>query len=345
MILHENVGEFPFKFLQSSLASQYVLDERNSVVIDSRDHGQAYERVRRLSILLHKSQIKLDVGFPSSLKAWEVTCRRDCKFSWRSYFWASEDEFKEEIKWASGRPASMAGGSMPVESLVPLQRRDFYDTLTEAERNFHAIYSGLAPSGCAFLGQSPDKRRSHNEGKAELMTMTEHPDLAWSFEHSRWLTPREMQLVHNYPMRADCQNFNALTSFNVSRESKGLPARKRNAVKKQVGNGMSLCCIGVALHWAIMYRSFRAERFRLCRRTSSALASLARLPVRKTIGKDIQVTSSASRHPRDRHTFTAVELIEGSVIQAGCLALALRTFVGAIATMAAECHSISGITH
>ena len=45
-------------------------------------------------MLIHKSQVVAPMGFNLWLADLEQMCRRVCDFTWHAYFWASEEEHR-----------------------------------------------------------------------------------------------------------------------------------------------------------------------------------------------------------------------------------------------------------
>eukprot|EP00959_Pyramimonas_sp_CCMP1952_P064393 1344832-Pyramimonas_sp.AAC.1 len=103
------------------------------------------------------------------------------------------------------------------------------------------------------LGQDANEHPQHSKNDQIMQPIIRKPELYHSPQHGRWLTPWELFTVHNYPIDPTLSWYGMTCSFNVARDSKGFPPRRRNALLTQVGNGMSLATesLGINLIWAL----------------------------------------------------------------------------------------------
>eukprot|EP00959_Pyramimonas_sp_CCMP1952_P305338 6389902-Pyramimonas_sp.AAC.1 len=101
---HENVPGFPWDLLVSELESKYMCSSDNSVVVTASQHGQAYQRARRMSLFIHKRVVNrmLRPVMPLFCDV-EHLCRRACDFTWRAYFWAPAADVEAEAAIAASR--------------------------------------------------------------------------------------------------------------------------------------------------------------------------------------------------------------------------------------------------
>ena len=267
IIYHENVGEFSLQLSQDELGDLYVIQPSLSCIICPSLHGQAYERARRLSIIIHKSLIVAPVARNLSLPSWQNFAKaseRTCKFDWRVYFRCDDAAVEaSEIQWASNRPKIQEDALLPPSrrpDRSALEESKFDRALNDIELNWKGLYRLLMGTGfgVASLGQDPTTRPTCTNGKLALYTIVKNPEIMYSLYHKRWMFPEEMPLVHNWPVddlviaEWDWVNsIEGLCSFSMDRDMFGFPPRKRNQRIAQIGNGMSLACI--SLGWVFIW--------------------------------------------------------------------------------------------
>jgi len=289
VIIHENVGEFPLKLLRDAFGDLYLVLEWCSVVLSLCEHGQANDRVRRISILFHKRCIVVDVrhSFPIHWKDFVVEARRTCSFDWTAYFRATEEvehdreELLAEIAWALDRRSMKGMSDLEKASRCHFVLNSKFDeALNNTELAWRDEYlRQLGAYSVCSLGQDPFARPCSNWGARSLHTIIRKPELMYSHIHHRWLTPQELALVHNLPMAPrdfTFLHFGAETSFSRDREAYNFPPRRRNDLKCQIGNGMGLCCLGIA--WSYVWMCLaRLQFLQRCAPTSSLLLAAKRL--------------------------------------------------------------------
>jgi hypothetical protein len=90
-IIKEDGAAMPFQVLAADFSAIYIVDVRNSVVMNSKYHGQAYDRTRRITIMKHKrtqyvspEKVLTPPGMPS-FTDFELLCRRVCNYDWTLY--------------------------------------------------------------------------------------------------------------------------------------------------------------------------------------------------------------------------------------------------------------------
>ena len=264
---HENVGQFPLSILIEELGELYFIDERNSAVCDAANHGNSYTRASRLTIAVHRREMMSCLPIQRNLDtdgfvAFERECRRQCGFTWQTYFLAEEPELQAELAWANTRPqkkseiaASSSSGEDETIPVFPLSRRDFWDSSRKQETTWRNEYFAMCPNGVVLIGQNPQTHAQTNGGKRQLQPLIAKSDLYWSFHHCRWLLAQEGLIIHNYPLLPEMVRFDALCSFNKKREDYRLPVRRRHAMKRQCGNGMVLSQMGPGWLWIWMARA------------------------------------------------------------------------------------------
>ena len=91
-----------------------------------------------------------------------------------------------------------------------------------------------------------------------MFTITKHPDLHWSCELLRWLTPFELLAIHRWPVRQTLSSTCAC-SFNRDRKHFHFPARRRNQILMQAGNGMDLAVVDLLFHWVCVRMAREAK--------------------------------------------------------------------------------------
>ncbi len=204
-ILHENVEPFPPEMLLELLGDKYLMI--GSAVICASKCGNAYDRRRRFTWLVNKKSCV----FPAAktvVPSWSdfpLLYFRECCFSWKAYFNASEDDIENELQWARSRPAHKD---------KPYARHctDFQKFLNDWEQRCMDKYEDVCPQGVAWLGQCPENHSTHNGSRNTLCTITKKMNLLWSFTHCRWLTAGELPRAHNIPMPGD----NIQEAWNVT---------------------------------------------------------------------------------------------------------------------------------
>ena len=249
-ILHENVVGFAHEILIELLGDLYLVQ---SLVINSACLGQYAERPRRYTVLMHRRLFLQQLAGP--LINWDEQFVH--KFwrtleatSWRELFTiGSEDEIKAELRWAAARPDSFAR-SAPVDlddPSVQFERVLIPNELRRLER-----YIEMGPVGVCSLQQDPDTRISCNHNRATVHCMIKKNFPTFSVEHHRWMTPLETIATNTVVVNASLSVFGETSSWMRTRESFGLPARKRHAMFEQVGDGMSLPCVGLPMLWFLI---------------------------------------------------------------------------------------------
>eukprot|EP00959_Pyramimonas_sp_CCMP1952_P239273 5000276-Pyramimonas_sp.AAC.1 len=185
--------------------------------------------------------------------SWKDYCEyaeRKCKFSWDSYFWQNRDdaEVQAELEWARTRAAVIAETETAEGMDLRSHLSEFEAALSNWEIENLRRYQELEKDGIYTLGQHALKHAHYSRHKSTMHTIIKHPDLHFSNKHKRWLTPKELLTIHNYPMISDASQFRLQSSFQVDRASKCFGPRSRTQVLSQIGNGMSLCTenLGIA---------------------------------------------------------------------------------------------------
>ena len=179
-----------------------------------------------------------------------AAARRERHCDWTIYFRADQAAIDAEVAWALKRPSIQTNGTNRVGETSPSDRALNDKELEDKEK----YRENMGGRGVCSLGQNPLRRPVHTRGLPTLYTITKKPDLFYSMEHHRWLTPCELSMVHNMPMASrdrEYLSFGAETSFLRGRDAYGLPPRRRNELRHQVGNGMSLSCMGVG--WCYIF--------------------------------------------------------------------------------------------
>ncbi len=121
VVYHENVSEFPLRLLEEELGDIYVVVPAMSAKVCPSKYGQAYERVRRLTIMWHKKFVQVfateAVVIGSSFEDFCVMARRTCHFNWESYFCLvpEDPELQREIEWSLARPSVKADSKKPTD--------------------------------------------------------------------------------------------------------------------------------------------------------------------------------------------------------------------------------------
>ena len=94
-----------------------------------------------------------------------------------------------------------------------------------------------------------------------MQTLIAHSHMMWSDVHNRWMSAREVLSLQGFSVHAhhfehlgiDESARCKLCSFNTSRASTGMAARKRSAMVMQARNSMHISVVGAALLWSAMY--------------------------------------------------------------------------------------------
>ena len=200
-----------------------------------------------------------------SWKIFAARAQRERRCYWEIYFRADREgagdadrqELQNELAWASKRRTVQAQQSPQDEDAS-----DFDRALNPMQTYRKKIYaSWLNGKGVLNLGQDPHERPCYTRGEPLLNTITKQGDFWYGLEQKRWLTVNELAMVHNLPMAERDRSlafFGMETSFMKCREANGMPPRRRGEVRAQIGNGMSVCCMGVGWHFIAMSLSILA---------------------------------------------------------------------------------------
>ena len=261
VVYHENVSGFPLQLLRDELSDMYVVSDSMSCLVCPSRFGQAYERVRRLTILWHKRWVSVGAResclLGSSFQDFCTMAERTCTFDWKSYFWISGKEVNDELQWSLRRPrlakdVQKSSRNRPDRTSFDITDHDKSLNDFEAENIQH--YLSMHRDSVCSVGQNAFTHPQWNHGRPTLHTIIKKGDLFYSRHFGRWLTPSELLQVHNYPMKAGTSFFGLRSSFDFARSSMGLPERRRNSMISQVGNGMALSTqvLGFAFITALM---------------------------------------------------------------------------------------------
>ena len=252
VIYHENVPDFPFSLLQQELGDMYIVRPEDSVIVCASDCGQPYRRNRRLTIMFHKRLAVARLMW--SWTDFAERARREVNCNYSIYFRADEEALAAELAWGKSRSQRRR----PENSSAPRVGEDseWDKCLTDGELQRKQQYlTMMNDTGVCNISQDPEGRPTYTRGLPLLNTITKHSDLLYGVAQRRWLTPCELALVHMLPFECDREFFwfGAKSSYMTDREALGLPPRRRLEIRNQIGNGMSICCIGVG--WSFIFMS------------------------------------------------------------------------------------------
>ena len=288
--LQENVVTFPVSLLLEMLSDLY---EIQSCVIDPPTLGWPVQRKRQYIIGRHRTKtIPFHMRFTDFISL--LYCKPRCGVggsvpAWDAFFVAKPAELSSELRWAAGRPSSMARNE---EVPGPDDFDAFASCLASGERKFLDGFEAIVRNRCYSLTQNPLVTATYS-AHDHLHTLIKNAGVIWSDFHKRWLTPNEALLVQGFPIFTSLSYGMAMTSFA---EADGDITDKHNATVSRTskigmaGNAMHLECVGAAMmyvitHGAMPLSSIRASGLTkcLCKRfdqanlLSSTLNSFARL--------------------------------------------------------------------
>lgn len=256
VIVHENVPLFPLSMLRETLGDIYLVEDEMSAVLDADCFGNPYNRSRRWSILVHRRAL---IFHPTrnAVPAWEQFAKlymRKCSADLDIYLWMEDEhpDLEDEHKWASQRTKTLADAALPVERETEQAQKKrsskFYLALNSVERDWVEKYEQIRPEGVCLLGQDP-MVHPHCTKAANLMTVIRNPQLYWHHKRLRWMSPRELLTVHNYPTVPAHIVMGQTSCFNYDRQSFNFPPRRRLSMIRQAGNGMNVSVVDVALQF------------------------------------------------------------------------------------------------
>ncbi len=244
-ILHENTPEFNHELLERLLGAQYIVW---SSVISAIDMGTPCERSRRLTWLIHKTQIPnfVEAPLPWSRESWFGNFSRTVDATWKEFFQlASDQEILDELRWAASRPDCVNKGVKVVQGM------DFRTVFNGQERDFESAYMELpfAEDSVLSLMQDPNLRCSYTRGSVYLGTVIKSNWPQFSPHFRRWMMGRET-LSTNLIIVYNNQRIHGESSpFLYNRSAFGFPARKRAAMFEQAGDTMNHAMMGIAFAW------------------------------------------------------------------------------------------------
>ena len=272
IVVHENVKQYPVAFLEYFLGDKYLV---HTCLLNAKDLGWPVTRVRRITLLLHKSKIR------TILRPWpdiaSACCRRECMTTWRGFLCSSNQEFQEELRWAQNRAGSLfrldtlldapqlrmepgkpeeetaAKRKLAAELDVYWNKSAFTKALTFFELQNLKNYVVLYPGERVYsLGQDALTHKQMSSG-THLHTLIKNVGMLFSWPDLRWLTPVEVLMFQGFPIPSHVKAHGERTSFEVPRSARDVGPRSRRAMLEQAGNSMHVNVMGVALLWALCY--------------------------------------------------------------------------------------------
>ena len=190
---------------------------------------------------------------------------RDSAFTMYDLFIAPPDELAMELDWGMKRRAKLLEQNKQLASDdAPEEANTFYSVLVMWERDGLAAYiARFGPHKVYGLLQT-GFRKEGGGGISSVSTLTtmqciiKHAHLLWVHKLERWLSGRELLLCQGIPtydvVLREMQPWvplhrapHALSSFNRTRSSAGLPPRQRREFSAFAGNTMCVPVIGAVI--------------------------------------------------------------------------------------------------
>lgn len=253
IIVQENVRSFPIELHSEFLGLYYFID---AYTFNASDFGIPVNRLRQWVVLRHKAKTMSQIG---PLSNFVKRFQRICNITWRDLLIAEDEEILSELHWAIKRKKSCASiAGLGPEDLNPQEWRSFWMALTDVEQRFLASYECIDSEAAAQLNQNPKSGFVMMSKGKELHTIIKNNGIIWT--GGRWLTPIELMLTQGFDVLSSTRmaepndaDATATCSFAIPRQT-----RRRNDVKAQVGNGMSVPCAAV-MHMFIGLGIHRAD--------------------------------------------------------------------------------------
>jgi site-specific DNA-cytosine methylase len=258
MIVHENSHRFLVDVLHRIFGKYYNID---SSIQCASVFGNPISRQRRWSILSLRGSVRKigDVAMTSVM----ACLARDCTSDFSCYMVAKQEDFNEELAWASSRPTSIAAGTSVDELNVGPHSVNFWDGLTKSEASYLEGYIDL-PGGLHKihnLGQNPKSMPLSSQtlcsvgGGGAMMALIKSQDMLWDTPDGRWVHPFEMLAMQGFPVFSCMPGF---ASQCCSFDPAGIvQTRSRNSITSEAGNSMHVSV--VAAMWVYVTLFFERD--------------------------------------------------------------------------------------
>ena len=186
-VLQENVQSFTTSIISETLGHMYHVEQ---ALLDPRDFGWPIARVRKYTVLLHKTKTgamtqPLNVFarlFHRQLAKEDTTEEEITVPEWDIFLTAGPSELMGELLWACGRPHSESKDMCPDEiGLSPLDNTaqgSFWLALTSSEQKFLDEYQHRAPGQVYQLNQNPKVTATMSDN-AHLATIIKNSGVLW----------------------------------------------------------------------------------------------------------------------------------------------------------------------
>ena len=245
-IIHENVEGFDPAVLVQLLGDMYlifsVFCELMRLVIPCR-------RKRRIAILVHKHMARATI--PWDYKCIEL-CELHCALTFNNFMLSRQDEFQNQLNWASTRDALAKDSEYKDDEDVKVFI--FVENLTCTELLDLRVYRRKWPKTCFMLGQDATAVPNHSSRTVlQCRTKSQGPFM-FSDCLQRWLMPRELLALQGYRLRAMQATWGAYKLRHTMPGEFGLVAPKGRphdrAVRQCDARAFDRCChlVGLVIH-------------------------------------------------------------------------------------------------
>ena len=271
VLIVEEVPGFDFALIVG-LLPMYAM---HRCVVNSKDVGLPVSRARLFMVFVLKGCCTLPGGLDTLVNTFRRP--RDSAFTMYDLFIAPPDELAMELDWGMKRRAKLLEQNKQLASDdAPEEANTFYSALVMWERDSLAAYiarfgphkvygllqTGFRKEGCGGISSVPTL--------TTMQCIIKHAHLLWVHKLERWLSGRELLLCQGIPtydvVLREMQPWvplhrapHALSSFNRTRSSAGLPPRQRREFSAFAGNTMCVPVIGAVILYTLMHVEYDSD--------------------------------------------------------------------------------------